>query len=345
VEVQPPWKPFRDPAAVWLNSFCRPVGSVEADMPGSYYARRAAAFLQEERRQPFFLMVSFTEPHSPFHFPIEYRGLHRPESFTVPKVGPADDAQIPAIFRDLTEQEKQGIIAAYHTSVEFLDKNVGFVVAALRDSGRDKDTLVIYTGDHGYMLGQHGRFEKHCCYDPAIRAPLLMRQPGRIKPEQQTEALVEFIDIVPTVLEACQVKKPATVQGRSLSPLLTGEGKQHRDHVVIEYSENEEAAIRTERWKFIYCTGKRERQDGYTTGRPLPGRTIQLFDLQTDPEEMENLAGRPEHAERVAAFTRQLAEHMKQTAREPQLVPRSNDPHVVLEFCLQPRDVTAGSDK
>src|SRR5262249_39493915 len=167
---------------------------------------------------------------------------------------------------------------------------------ALEPSGKDRDTLVVYLGDHGYLLGQHGRFEKHCCYEPAVRAPLLLRFPGRVKAGQSTKALVEFIDLVPTVLEFCGVAVPGTVQGQSLVPLLRGATDRHRDRVVVEYAENEEAMIRTGRWKFIYGTGKRARQDGYATGKPLPGRTVRLFDMERDPEEMTNLAGRPEHA-------------------------------------------------
>jgi choline-sulfatase len=345
IEVQPPWRPFRDPARVWLNSACRPFGARDEDMAGAFLARQAADYLQELRDKPFFLMISFYEPHSPFRFPIEYRGKYKPEQFTVPKIGPEDDAQIPAIFRDLTDREKQGIIAAYHTSTEFMDKNVGLVLDALRRSGRAADTLVIYTGDHGYMLGQHGRFEKHCCYEPAVRAPLLVRWPEHIKTRQSTKALVEFLDIAPTVLDFCRVLAPASMQGKSLVPLLRGEAERHRDHVVVEYAENEEAMIRTERWKFIYGTGKRARQDGYATGRPLPGRTIRLYDEENDPEEMTNLAGRAEHARRIADFTAQLAEHMRRTARQPELIPKEGDVHAVLEFCLQPRDVKPPAKK
>ncbi len=141
------------------------------------------------------------------------------------------------------------------------------------------------------------------------------------------------------MLDFCRVAVPASVQGKSLTGLLLGEVERHRDHVVVEYSENEEAMIRTERWKFIYCTGKRARQDGYATGRPLPGRTIRLYDEEKDPEEMTNLADKPEQTRRVADFTTQLAEHMKRTARQPELIPRDGDAHNVLEFCLQPRDV------
>jgi choline-sulfatase len=191
------------------------------------------------------------------------------------------------------------------------------------------------------MLGQHGRFEKHCSYEPAIRAPLLVRHPGKVKPAGSTSALVEFIDIAPTVLEYCGIPRPLTMQGRGLVPVLEGKSDRHRDEIVVEYSENEEAALRTERWKFVYTTGKRERQDGYTTGRPLPGRTIRLFDLERDPDEMSNVAGRPENAALVAEFTQRLADHLHRTARRPDQIPRTGDVLAQIDELLKPDDVPA----
>jgi choline-sulfatase len=348
IAVQPPWKPFRDPAAIWLNSATLPYGALDAEMSGTWLAGQAVDWIGEQaernrrepqRDEPFFLMMSFYEPHSPYHFPIEYRGRHSASEFVAPTVGPEDDWQIPAIFRDLTATGKQGIAAAYYTSVEFLDRNVGRVLEGLKAAGLEDDTLVIYTGDHGYMLGQHGRFEKHCSYEPAIRPPLLIRYPGRIKPASTTSALVEFIDIAPTVLQLCGVQAPATMQGISLVPVLEQPTRRHRDRVFIEYSENEEAAVRTERWKLVYTTGRRERQDGYTSGRPLRGRTIRLFDLDNDPEELTNLAERPQHGPLVADLTRQLATHLSRTARQPELLPTGDDVFSFLDEALKPRDV------
>lgn len=348
IDVQPPWKPFRDPARVWLNSAVKPFASTDVDMAGTYFAGEAARFVaghgppadgrRADNERPFFLMVSFYEPHSPFHFPVEFRGRHKAEEFSVPAVGPEDDWQIPEIFRDLTPPEKQGIAAAYATSIEFLDRNVGLVLDALDRAGLAKETLVVYTGDHGYMLGQHGRFEKHCMYEPAVRAPLLMRYPGKINPASATPALVEFIDIAPTILDFVGVAIPQAIQGKSLVSVLQGCKGKHRDEIYIEYSENEEAAIRTERWKFVYTTGQRERQDGYATGRPLPGRTIRLFDLEHDPDEMMNVAARSENKSLVADFTLKLADHLRRTARQPDRIPETDDPYAVIDFCLRPSD-------
>ena len=129
-------------------------------MDATYFVEQTARFLSRPHEKPFFLIVSFYEPHSPYYFPVEDRGRFQPATFPVPVPGPEDAGQIPAIFRDLTPAEKQGIAAAYYTSVEFLDREVGRVLAALEKSGQAQNTLVLYTADHGYLLGQHGRFEK-----------------------------------------------------------------------------------------------------------------------------------------------------------------------------------------
>jgi choline-sulfatase len=315
VKVQPPWRPFKDPAKVWLNSACLPFDYMENDTSAAWFAGQAERFMRETREKPFFLVASFYEPHSPYNFPPEYRGRHAPSDFAAPKLGPDDAAQVPLVFKDMTEAEKCGSIAAYHTSVEFLDHSVGRVLDALDQSGQAANTLVVYLADHGYLLGQHGRFEKHSGFDPAIRVPLIMRLPGTIKPGTHSTALVQTIDLAPTILDLIGRPVSPAIQGRSILPLLRNPTATHRDHVVIEYSENAEAYIRTDRWKFTYCAGNRARKDGYVTANPTPGKTVRLYDLHADADEMTNLADQPEHASRVAAFTAQLTEHLRATAR------------------------------
>lgn len=341
VLVQPPWKPFNDHARIWLNSPNRPFGALDADMPGTMLAAKATEYLTAKHEKPFFLMVSFYEPHSPFHYPPDFDVKFDPKAFPVPKVGEEDGWHIPAIFRDLTEPEKQGITAAYYTSAAFADRNIGRVLDALKKAKLDENTVVILTGDHGYLLGHHGRFEKHCCYEPAIRAPLIVRMPGVTKAGTSTPALVEFIDIAPTLLTRTGTKVAASVQGRSLSKVLSGETSEHRDRIFIEYSENEEACVRTDKWKLIYTTGARKREDGYDTGRPLPGRVVQLFDMVNDPNETTNLAGKPDRTETVKELTAALAGHLKATARDPKTIPATTDVHELLAHLLQPRDVQA----
>ncbi len=336
IRTQPPWRPFKDPARIWLNADKLPFPRHYDDMRSTYLARRAAAFLEEHRATPFALWVSFQEPHSPFDFPIEDRDLFDPARFTPPRVGPEDAWQIPLIFRDLSEADKRGIIAAYYTSVAFLDRNIGVVLDKLRQLGLDGNTLVIYMGDNGYCLGHHGRFEKHCCYEQAIRVPLLVRWPGRIRP-RVVHDLTEGVDVAPTVLDMLGLEPLSIQHGRSLRPYLEGRRPpQPRDHIFSEYLENEEACIRTQRFKLVFCSGRRERQDGYKTDNPTPGRWLRLYDLANDPGEFTDVSKRyPQVVERLQ---RLMLERFRQTHPDASQEPGGLSVPEAIEFYLRPRD-------
>jgi choline-sulfatase len=338
IAVQPPWRPFRDPSRVWLNADNRPADYVDADAPATFFTESAEHYLEGHRDRPFFLMLGYYEPHSPFRYPVEFRGRHDPATFKLPWVGPEDEDQVPKIFRDLSGEDRQGIQAAYYTSVEYLDGKVGRLLQALDRLGLADNTVVIYTGDHGYQLGQHGRFEKHCMYEESVRAPLLIRYPPAVKPGSSSSALVEFIDILPTVLDFCGVETPRDVQGRSLAGLLRGQTDRHRERVFVEYGHSEEAMVRDGRYKCVFIRGKRERDDGYATGRPLPGNVVKLFDEQDDPGEFTNLASRPEHRKDVDRYLGLLVDYMKRTVRLPEHVPTTAYPLEFLDYCVQPRD-------
>ena len=332
----PPWRPFKDPAAVWLNAEARPYPAIDEDMAGTWFAAEAGRFIRAFDDNPFFLVVSFSEPHSPFHFPVEYAGRFDPDSFEAPEVADPDRWQVPAIFEGLSDAEKRGIAAAYYTSTAFMDRNVGRVLDALDADGHRENTLVIYIGDHGYFLGQHGRFEKHAMYEEAVRSPLVVRHPGTVSAGTSTNTLVSFVDLAPTILDWVGVGAPDVMQGRSFRDVLFGETTEHREHLVVEYSENEEAMIRTNRWKLIYTTGNRVREDGYATTAP-PARRVRLFDMEADPEERNDVASA--HDKTVIQLLQQLAEHMVHTSRLPDAIPDTDDIYALLDHCLQPRDV------
>src|SRR5688500_3084798 len=149
---------------------------------------------------------------------------------------------------------------------------------------------------------------------------------------------MELVDVVPTVLDYVGVAVPENVQGRSLRGVIEGKTEKHRERVFIEYSENEEGYVVTERWKLIYGTGARAREDGYETGNASAGRLVRLYDLREDPGEMRDVSAREPKV--VEALVAALAEQMARTAREAGVLPKSDDPHVVLAECLKPRDVT-----
>ncbi len=307
--VLPPWKPFQDPARIWLNADKLPFGRYDADMRASFQVGMAERYLEQHRHQPFALWVSFMEPHSPFHFPFEYRGRFSPSAFRAPQPGPADAWQIPEVFRTLSPQDKQGIAASYYTSVEFLDRNIGRVLDKLRALDLYGNAVVVYTADHGYLLGEHGRFEKHCGYDEALRVPLVISHPSRLRP-RVVNALTEHADLSATIIDMLNLEPLPVQHGLSLRPLLEG-GRPLRDHIFSEYLENEEAYIRSDRWKLIYCTGRRARTDGYITAHPTPGPYTRLYDLEADPAEMTDLAD--QHPSVVTDMKRLMLERFRST--------------------------------
>lgn len=336
IRTKPQWRPFRDPARIWLNADKLPFPRVEAEMKNTWTVEQAGQFLSQHRRDPFALWVSFQTPHSPFDFPIEDRGRFAPQSFPVPEVGPEDPPQIPLIFRGLSATDKQGIIAADYTSVAFLDRSVGKVLAKLHELDLDRDTLVVYMADHGYSLGQHGRFEKHCCYDPALRVPLIMRWPDKIAPGVVTD-FTQTVDVGPTILDLLGVEPFAVNHGQSLRAYLEGQHLANpRQEIFSEYLENEEACIRTRAWKFVQCSGRRARTDGYITGNPTPGRYYRLFNLQNDPGEFHNLSD--QHPELVKKFSADLLAIFRSTHPEAHEEPAKLSDAEAIDWYLRPRD-------
>ena len=254
----------------------------------------------------------------------------------MPRVGPEDHGQIPLIFRDLTPAEKQGIIAAYYTSVNFLDHNVGLLLEKLRQLNLANDTLVVYMADHGYCLGQHGRFEKHCTYDPALRVPLIIRYPGRVS-RRVVNDFTESVDVPPTILELLGVDPFGIQHGQSLRPYLEGHApKRPRTSIFSEYMENEEACIRTDRWMYSHCSGNRERTDGYKTDQPTPGRTVRLYDLKSDPGEFNNVAVK--HPEVVDKLSKLLLDRFRSTHPQASSEPSMLGVPDAIEWYLRPRD-------
>jgi choline-sulfatase len=334
-----PWRPFQDPAAVWLNADCRSTGLPAESMQSTYFVDRAIEYLKERGDRPFALVVSFHDPHSPFNFPRRWRPRFRPEDFSTPPVSEHDRLERPAIFASLTPDQIRGIQAAYYTSLSFVDAQVGRLIRHLDESKLSGRTLVAYVGDNGYMLGQHGRFEKHCLYEPAVRIPLIMRWPGSIPGGRRTAELVEMVDILPTVLGLMRRPAPPGLQGLDLEPLVRGQaGARGHDAVFSEYLDNEEAMIRTARFKLIIGTGRRLRQDGYQTGKPLPGPYQRLFDLVDDPGETRDLADDPRHQAVKQDLLHRMYRRLTSTRDGLGPVPPGLSELESIHWCLVPRD-------
>jgi choline-sulfatase len=336
-KVKPVWQPFKDPARIWLNAEGLPVGLLDADSEGTFFSNKAMEFLRDNKDQRFCLWVSYNQPHSPFDFPVEYAGKYEPAKMPLPQTSPEDAPWIPAIFRDLTDADKRGIVASYYSAVEYHDKNVGMVLHELKRLGLEDSTLVVYVGDHGYLLGHHGRFEKHSMWEPAVRAPLIVRRGAGRGQVRSSNALVEFVDLAPTILEALDVRGMSGLQGKSFVPVIDGKIKRHRESVFSEYLVDNRVMLRTEGWKYVFTTGKADLALGYATGNPPPGITHTLYDLKRDPGETRNLAKDPKHKAKLQELQQALLRRFQEThPRVKELPAGASVDEALVWFCEPP---------
>jgi len=162
-----------------------------------------------------------------------------------------------------------------------VDDNVGRLMNYLKENGLDKNTIIIYTSDQGFYLGEHGWFDKRFMYEESFRTPLIVKWPGVVKPKSVSDQMVVNLDYAETILNMAGVKTPADMQGKSFVPVLKAEQKgAFRDAIYYHYYELEphhvaaHIGVRTDRYKLIYFYEKNEWE---------------LYDLQTDQREMRNL--------------------------------------------------------
>jgi arylsulfatase A-like enzyme len=192
------------------------------------------------------------------------------------------------------------LVKNYYRTLLTVDENVGRVLDALDAYNLTADTVVVYTSDNGFFLGEHGLFDKRLMYEPSIRVPFLMRFPGRLPAGSvDSRHMVLNVDLAPTLMDLAGLPVPPGLHGRSLMPLLNGRETSWRDAFLYEYYEYPAAhcvrknrGVRTDRWKLVHFWEQPEEWE--------------LYDLQTDPDETVNLAARPEQRSRIAELRRRL---------------------------------------
>ena len=199
----------------------------------------------------------------------------------------------------MSEDDQRQVCAAYYAMIELIDDQVGRILAALEESGQADNTLVIFMSDHGEMLGDHGIYLKgpHF-YEAVVHVPVVMRWPGKIRAGEQAETFIELVDLCPTLLEAAGLEIPERVQGKSFYRVLTGEAgnASHRDSV---YSEYYNAWTHERSYGTMLRTGKEKIvvYHGDEIG--------ELYDLEEDPGEFNNLWDDPGHKERKLELLKQ----------------------------------------
>jgi arylsulfatase A-like enzyme len=242
--------------------------------------------------KPFFMYLAFTAPHDPRDAPAKYREMYYKNKPPLPKnflpQHPFDNGEL--ITRDenlapwpRTKEVIQDQLAEYYALITHLDEQIGQLLQALEDSGELENTIIIFAADNGLALGSHGLVGKQNVYEHSVGVPLLFAGPG-VPKDQQRDAPVYLLDILPTVCELNGLAAPKNLDGLSLAKVIAGEQGNTRESLYFNYK-HFQRAVCIDPWKLI-CYPQINH--------------IQLFDLKNDPDEMNDLSGQPENAKRIA---------------------------------------------
>lgn len=266
----------------------------------NYYAEESVKFLRANKDRPFCLWSSFFMPHTPLVPMKRYFDLYDPSRLTLPR-RPANDLAggfeghlIRARERGWyaqTDDELRQSIAGYYGNISQMDACVGRVYDTLRELGLDKNTVVVYTSDHGEMAGAHRMWTKHNMFEQSVAVPLLISMPDRMESGKPRPQLIEQVDLFPTLAELCGHETPKNLHGRSFAALVRNQRYTQREYAYSEYyfchrvftrddryvGKDPIIMVRTDRWKLNYLSWSRS----------------ELFDLTKDPGEFHNVIDDP----------------------------------------------------
>ncbi|MBY5950755.1 sulfatase [Algoriphagus marincola] len=246
-------------------------------------AQKAVELIREHKNEPFFLAVGLVRPHVPFVAPKKYFTPYPWQQIVPPPVVEGDWNDIPekginyvtTQNAEMSYAQKQKAIAAYYASVSFMDAQVGKILATLKEEGLEENTIVVFTSDHGFHLGEHDFWMKVSLKEESVKVPLMLRVPGMTA--GQSDVLVELIDLYPTLLDLTGFEIPTGLQGKSLTPILKGKEESVRDFAFSVTQGGNTYLIRTDQWAYIQY-GENGEQG------------MELFDMYQDPGQFTNLA-------------------------------------------------------
>lgn len=302
-----------DATGIGFNEYRSGVYALPEELhPTRWTGDRAVEFIAKyDRKEPFFLKVSFARPHSPYDPPKRFMDMYKPEDMPAPHVGKwaakyakvANPENLSLWHGDLGLEQARKSRQGYYGSVSFIDEQIGLILKSLEERGMLDSTLIMFTADHGDMLGDHNLWRKTYAYDGSAHIPMLMRWPksmGMAASRGATAPVpVELRDILPTCLDAAGKPAHANLDGRSLLDLARGDAKDWREYIDLEHElcygkENHWNALTDGCWKYIY-----HAFDG----------SQQLFDLSADPGELHDLASDPKFAAELKKWRQRMVKH------------------------------------
>ena len=260
----------------------------------------------------FYLAVGLYRPHTPYVAPKKYFDMYPLESIKVPTVPEGYYDTLPKPARSSVRRKKEQIdlpdklarqaIQAYYASITFADAQLGRILDALDESGLAKNTVVVFTSDHGYHMGEHGHWQKTTLFENAARVPLVIAGPGVTAKGATTEAPAEMVDFYPTLGELCGLKPPKSVSGVSLAPTLKDPTARPRSEAFTQYSTG--YSIRTPRYRYTFWG-----EDG--------SADVELYDHESDPKEMKNVAGSPAMVDVAKELNARLKQRIVEARKAP----------------------------
>ncbi len=294
-----------------------------ADVPDSKLkdgqtAAKAIAALREAKDKLFFLAVGFRKPHLPFVAPKRYFDLYPPEKIrlaantSAPQDAPTlattnfgelrAYSDIPKGNAPIPDAKARELVRAYYAAASYTDAQIGRVIDELDRLGLREQTIIVLWGDHGWHLGEHGLWCKHTNFDVATRSPLIVSAPQQPHKGRATKALVEFVDIYPTLCELAGLPVPADLEGISMTPVMLDPERAWKRAAFSQYPRAGGVmgySMRTDRYRYTEWIKK-----GEDDGKEVVG--VELYDHLRDRDENVNVAGRAEHKRLVAELSEML---------------------------------------
>uniref|UniRef100_UPI004047E60C sulfatase n=1 Tax=Mariniflexile sp. TaxID=1979402 RepID=UPI004047E60C len=285
----------------------------KADVDDSIYfdGRIAKKGIEDLRKlknskEPFFLALGFMKPHLPFNAPAKYwnmydeKNIHLPENYVRPASTPKEafhnSGELRAYYDipkegDVSEATAINMLHGYYACVSYVDAQIGRVIDELKNLGLDKNTIIVLWGDHGYNLGNHKMWCKHCTFECSLRTPLIVKVPG-VTNGLKSNGITEYVDIYPTLCELANITPPSHLEGESFVPLLTGKTR-NKDFAVSKY----EDAVALVKGDLFYTEWTNDLGEPYAR---------MLFDHAKDPLELDNLAEKDDYKNVVVKLSEEL---------------------------------------
>lgn len=266
-------------------------------------AQKASALIRQYKDSTFFLAVGFVRPHVPFVAPKSYFNPYPHNQVILPEKVEGDWDDIPprginyvtSVNGKMNEEQEKKAVAAYYASVAYMDAQVGKVLNTLKEEGLEDNTIVIFTSDHGFHLGEHQFWMKVSLHEESARVPLIIKVPGK-KPAV-CNSFVELIDLYPTVSELIGLQYSEHLQGKSLVKTIENPSHKVRDMAFSVTQGGKTFLLRDDNWAYI------QYDEDASSG-------MELFDMNNDPKQFNNLAHEPDFAHIVSEFQTKLKDKL-----------------------------------